>query len=115
MNQFSIILNLIKYILEYFRDIIQTGKPLHSCCYKKDKNYAFGMVINSKKLVNFLISIGCGPRKTFNLKWPQINIKEDLINHFIRGLFDGDGCIYAKPEKLKRCSISLVGNKPSSG
>lgn len=46
----------------------------------------------SEKLVKDLIKLGCTPRKTFTIKFP--NISNDLIPHFVRGLFDGDGCAY---------------------
>ena len=98
-----------KNILEYFRNIIQPGKPLY---YKKEPHSEQNgnlMIINSKKFVNYLTSIGCGPRKTLYLDWPKIDIREDLIHHFIRGLIDGDGCVYININNPKRCSISLVG------
>lgn len=37
------------------------------------------------------------PNKTFKLKFPNINEKYYL--HFIRGLIDGDGCIFNRSEK----------------
>ena len=51
--------------------------------------------VGSDKLCNDLIKHGCLPRKTFILKWPT-TIPENLIRHFIRGLFDGDGCVLSK-------------------
>ena len=38
-----------------------------------------------------LAKVGCIQNKTYLLEFPKI--KEDLINHFIRGYFDGDGCV----------------------
>lgn len=38
-----------------------------------------------------LIKHGCGPNKSYEIKLP--NLEEDLMPHFIRGYFDGDGCI----------------------
>lgn len=37
------------------------------------------------------MQIGVNFRKTFDLKMP--NIPDEMIRHFIRGYFDGDGCI----------------------
>jgi hypothetical protein len=51
-----------------------------------------GVDINSTILVNSLNDIGFGYNKTYKeLKIP--NISQDLIPHFIRGYFDGDGSI----------------------
>lgn len=57
----------------------------------------------SKTLKEDLISNGCLPRKSFenrnNLHIP--NISEDLIPHFIRGYFDGDGGCTLSTQKSK--------------
>lgn len=40
------------------------------------------------------------PNKSLMLTFPTF-IKTDLISHFIRGYFDGDGCIYFKQTDKK--------------
>ena len=51
---------------------------------------AYEINITSKILINDVINLGFGPNKTYSeLKLP--NIPEQLIRHFIRGYFDGDG------------------------
>ena len=53
---------------------------------------AFGVDITSSILVQDLVNLGYGYDKSHkNLHLP--NISENLIRHFIRGYFDGDGCI----------------------
>jgi hypothetical protein len=48
--------------------------------------------INNTYLCKSLVDLGCGPRKSqLGMKFP--NIPENLIHHFIRGFFDGDGCV----------------------
>ena len=51
--------------------------------------------VTDKHLWETLNSYGCTPRKSLTLQFPNVNIfqSEDLIRHFIRGYFDGDGCI----------------------
>jgi hypothetical protein len=51
-------------------------------------------IITDKHLWETLNSYGCTPRKSLILKFPDENIfkSKDLIRHFIRGYFDGDGC-----------------------
>eukprot|EP01084_Bolivina_argentea_P084284 152464_1 len=39
-----------------------------------------------------LIRLGCIPKKSLILEWPN-NIPDEYVNHFVRGYFDGDGCI----------------------
>lgn len=50
-------------------------------------------IIYSKHMSDSLTSHGCTPRKSLTLQFPQ-TIPDHLMNHFLRGYFDGDGCIY---------------------
>lgn len=61
----------------------------------------------SKILKERLIKIGCVPNKTFVVKYPDI-ISKELHKHFIRGLIDGDGCVYIQKDK-KRYLIDYTG------
>lgn len=47
--------------------------------------------------------------KTYELNWCK-DIPDDLIRHFIRGYFDGDGCVHFNKEK-GHYSASLVGTE----
>ena len=65
------------------------------------------MVIENKYLSKKLSELGVVQRKTFNIVFPQWLDKE-LYRHFIRGYFDGDGCIYIG-ENCKNPTFSIVG------
>ena len=74
-------------------------------------------------MYNDLIKQGCVPRKSLILTFPNTNqVPENLINHFIRGYFDGDGSIsygirerysVRKKQNLKRIAVKadFVGTK----
>lgn len=48
--------------------------------------------VSSNRLYKDLVNMGCYPNKTvIGIKFPEL--KQELIPHFIRGFFDGDGCI----------------------
>ena len=73
---------------------------------------SIGVDISSAILVNDLVELGIGYKKTYSdLTIP--NIPENLIRHFVRGFFDGDGSIstYLACEKGKkdrvRCGIQI--------
>jgi hypothetical protein len=55
------------------------------------------------------------PRKSLTLKFPIKLKNNELIRHFIRGYFDGDGSIYInhtdKKSGIKHMRISIVGTK----
>lgn len=52
------------------------------------------VLINNSHMHSSLINNGVVMNKTNLLKFPDNSIlKEEYINHFIRGFFDGDGCV----------------------
>lgn len=64
--------------------------------------------INSKDIKLDLIKLGCVPCKSKILKFPNISqLHIEYYNHFIRGYFDGDGCIW----NGKRKTMFLKNNK----
>jgi intein/homing endonuclease len=76
-----------KYILEIFKKEINFEGSI-----RINKKTQALIEITSNILCEKLIKLGCIPRKSLILKFPnQIPIK--YIRHFIRGYFDGDGCI----------------------
>lgn len=63
--------------------------------------------ITNKHLWETLNSYGCTPKKSLVLKFPDESIfkSKDLIRHFIRGYFDGDGCF---SRQIHHTSVSPV-------
>lgn len=82
-----------KYILEDIKRCLLYDKPL---LYSKAKSARhkdqYMLVICNKYIYNALLNLGLFPNKTFNCKFPVI--PDALHRHFIRGYFDGNGCIY---------------------
>jgi len=55
---------------------------------------SYELNVHSAKFCNDLIKLGCIPAKTLKLKFPtEEQVPKELIRHFIRGVFDGDGTI----------------------
>lgn len=67
--------------------------------------------VHGKEFVMNLVDKGCTPNKTMNVTIP--NLPTELIKHFIRGYFDGDGSITIYDDGYKdKLSISLCcGNE----
>lgn len=57
----------------------------------KDKN-TVRIVLNSYKLCSDLYKFNIHQNKTYDVKMP--NISDNMIPHYLRGLFDGDGSYY---------------------
>jgi intein-encoded DNA endonuclease-like protein len=96
-----------KYILDKFAQELKTEKPLYfKKLNDKNKNWnnVFRLAFNSVKLSNRLNDLGVIPRKSLVLTFPsEDDVRSNLLKHFIRGYFDGDGCVsyYTKNDKYK--------------
>lgn len=81
-------------ILRIFKDILKCDRPLQKIKVKlnnKEYNH-IRLNITSERLSQRLFELGCVKNKTFKIEFP-IWLDESLYNHFIRGVFDGDGSI----------------------
>lgn len=70
--------------------LIRSSKPLRFVQCKEDTSYR--MSLCSRWLSNKLANLGCVQAKTFKVVFPNY-LNEEMIPHFLRGYFDGDGCI----------------------
>jgi hypothetical protein len=97
-NDISLSLSIVDIgHLEKFKTFLETDKPIRTYSKKVGSDYS-KMIATSSHMKESLISLGCIPNKTTTLRFP--NIRKDLVLHFIRGYFDGDGSItYASTQK----------------
>jgi hypothetical protein len=97
-----------KHILETFKQKLGLKYELQFNQHSKRKNKfniqdQYVLRVNSDKLCNDLINLGCVPRKSLILNFPTFEqVPENFMRHFIRGLFDGDGGIYSKFTELNK-------------
>lgn len=106
-----------KEILEKLNNCIKSNAPLGFSNWKRrfpTKQNSYILRMNRKKMFDDLIRLGCVPRKSLILEFPNKNqVPSHLIRHFVRGYFDGDGCIHVKNQyKKKKNSVTIVGSKP---
>lgn len=62
---------------------------------------------HSKALVQILATYGLGPRKSLTLEYPSL--PDDMQASFVRGFFDGDGCISKMAGANGNYRISFCG------
>lgn len=72
-------------MIEQIRDLVCPNKKV----YKDGDNYQVKW--RNENDVQYLNSIGIHERKTFDITLPMFNCS---MWHLIRGIFDGDGCVY---------------------
>ncbi len=110
-----------KYILEEIKDELKSEHPLEYIKGKKfkdgDKEYIssdqFRLIVHSSYMCESLICCGMIPNKSNRLKFPMY-IPDELISHFVRGYFDGDGSMGFHDLSTwnnKNLIIKIVGTK----
>lgn len=77
--------NKDREILEKFKLCINSNNPINLY-----KNTYCNLSLYSKHLCKKLSEYGLHQAKTYTLKIPELN--DELMRHFVRGYFDGDGC-----------------------
>ena len=96
-----------------FREAIQAEKSLYKRYHKKQNTYSYKLSLYSFKMYNDLLDKGIIPRKSLTLK-PPLNVPDNLIRHWIRGYFDGDGSIFIS-KRDQKTYISILGTKEVLG
>lgn len=94
--------------VEKFRDTIVPGKPI----YIRKKDGSCRLNGTNKNITTSLIEKGCVPNKSKILEFPTTDIvPEYLMKHFLRGFFDGDGCIHICSRNDKGVASWTCGSK----
>lgn len=80
-------------ILVQIRECLSCNRPFKEVIQKTNGKKKYNLDIISNKMSNDLSKLGAVPAKSLVLTFPNF-IPDDLMPHFIRGYFDGDGCIW---------------------
>ena len=107
-----------KDILEIFRKKIELSKSLSFRDRKKEKGTfqnEWKLNIINRKISKRLADLGCWENKSLTLKFPNNEqVPRYLLNHFIRGIWDGDGSIglYKRSKNNQIfCDVSLTSTE----
>lgn len=116
LNRITIrILNTDRNILESFaKNLYKTNKEV-TVIPRSQKNDKWqdiaSLEIQSKRISKALHEFGATSNKSLTLQFPTC-IPDELMNHFLRGYFDGDGFISDyEPKPGSRPRFSVIGNK----
>lgn len=106
-TQYTKFSNTEKEIIEKIKKVLGSNHPIkirkpkihkhHNGFYKSSA--LFELRIGSKELFDDIFKLGIMPNKSKIIEFP--NVPKNYLNHFIRGYFDGDGCIYIEYGKGK--------------
>ena len=114
--------NCIEIVLQkndenLLKDISQYVYSKNTLTYREGKNTIFNgkeylckpqarFRITSKEITDKLRKIGLIENKSLICRFPKI--ESIYIPHFIRGIVDGDGCIYTK--NIRSCKVDIISN-----
>lgn len=97
------------YILEKFNNLVYNETrpmPQFGNCVR--------LAIYNKKMYADLEKLGLHQAKSLTVSMPETGlIPKELMHHFVRGIFDGDGCIYhtVRDCKRKKGYFQITGSK----
>jgi hypothetical protein len=89
-----------EWVEDFLKAIKSTNTPKLEKHNKFKDSIIWKAAITSPKMHSNLNNLGCTPVKSMTIRMP--NIKDELVHHFIRGYFDGDGTVgvYRNIKKL---------------
>jgi len=93
--------------IEKFLSDLECNKPIK--CDIDGKSKFCSVTVYSNKMVNKLFELGCINNKTQKIRLPEL--KNELMSHFIRGYFDGDGGVYKSKNRPNSFTVSICSNK----
>lgn len=101
--------------LERFKDFISPELTLKERTIA-NRHKAYRLQVTSMSIVEDLIAKGCPPAKSLKLKFPTDEmVPFELIHHFMRGYFDGDGSIYRqfdpRGDWKPQVNVEVIGTK----
>jgi intein-encoded DNA endonuclease-like protein len=101
-----------KAILEKFKKKIAPNHKLYFVKKQDGQQNQYKLLFNSKIVSEQLFELGCMPAKSLKLEFPSLP-NSTLQRHFIRGYFDGDGCISSSKRKngYEAYSASIASTK----
>jgi hypothetical protein len=101
----------VRDIMDHTR-LISVVKNNYTYRGQKKTIYYPNLSIHSKKLCGQLSTYGIIQNKTFSLRAPDY-LEDSLVKHWVRGYFDGDGCIYLKRKNPVRWNANIVSGSLS--
>lgn len=81
--------------LEYFKTLLGSAHPIRELPKSsKSAKRIYALRIGDKKLFDALVRLGMDEKKSLTMELPSIPKK--YVSHYLRGYFDGDGCVFVE-------------------
>lgn len=112
--------NIDRSHLEKIKNIIHSNHPIKEYVVKPGKlittpHKSVEIQITNNSIYDDLLKFNIMPNKTFTYTMPEWLITHPLVHHFMRGYFDGDGCVsycgLGKNRIKKQLRFNILGTK----
>lgn len=103
-------------ILLKIREAVGSNKPLYHHDYMHSdgvERHMSQLTFSSRQMCEQLEKWGMTQAKTFTIDFPNF-LSDDLVSHFIRGYFDGDGCVSETKDLTRRAGVKCFITMMSS-
>lgn len=87
-----------KEVIDFIKNTLCSGHKINIRSKGRNKT-SFLLRIGNHELYNSLQSLGVTTRKSLNMIFPEV--PKRFISDFVRGYFDGDGCVYYKGKRMR--------------
>ena len=100
-------------LLEQVRLLLGSYKPLEYLDYsnKDDFGYTYKnqyrLLVFSKHICDALTKVGVVKNKSLIIEFPSF-ISPELMSHFVRGVYDGDGSVYMQVKNSNNHAVSVT-------
>ncbi len=86
-------------LIKKVRQLMNSNHKISSRVRSVEHKTAYRIQIGSAVFYKDLISLGMTPHKSLTIKFPKI--PTNYLSDFVRGYFDGDGCVYFRKNWAK--------------
>ena len=100
-------------LLERINELLDSERPIKILQTKLNEKIfpQCSLSITDKRMSDNLLECGMMQKKSDFIKFPgNETVPNHLLRHFVRGYFDGDGCVHYH-KKLKQLTTNIISNK----
>lgn len=107
-----------RFRLTYSNNDLSIMSLVKEACTPHKKLYrnrdGYSVVSHNEEDITYLLRLGMTEQKSLTMKFPDLE-SHNLLRHFIRGFFDGDGCVFKSRTKSGRKYYEYVFVSFTSG
>lgn len=94
-----------KDVITKIKTVLSSNSPI-KLRQRANKKISYQIRFSDKKIYYDLYKLGIKPNKSLTVQPPK-NIPKKLVNHYVRGIFDGDGSVWISKRGRNKRIVSV--------